>query len=494
MGAFIEFGEWMPDLPDYMNPGATVCKNVVPAGNSYQPFLAPVVYSSALPARCQGAFSTRDTAGNTSTFAGDATKLYKLASAAYSDVSIAAGYTTAVDERWFFTQYGNNVIATNINDAMQVYNLGTSSLFANLSATAPKARYVCRVRDFLVVGNTNDATDGSVPYRVRWPNVEDITDWTVSASTQADYQDLDSADGWVKQVVGGEYGVIFQERAITRMSYIGSPAVFQFAKVESNRGTQAPGSVVKIGNQIAYLGIDGFYIFDGNQSVPIGTNKIDKTFYDDLDANYMERICSVVDFSKQIIYWAYPNADATAGRPNRILCYNYSPNATKRWSRIETVDIEFLFTSYSEGYTLDGLDAISSSIDALAFSLDSRVWTGNNLLLSAFDSSHKQTNFTGTALDAVLETAEAQVNPKGRANITNTRPIIDGSGTVTVQMGARNLHSESASFGSAVSVNTSGYCPVRSNARYHRARVNVTGGFNDAQGIDLIASATAGAR
>lgn len=494
MGTFVEFGEWLPDLPDYMNPGATVCKNVVPAGNSYQQFLAPAIYSSALTARCQGALSTRDTAGNTSTFAGDATKLYKLASASYSDVSIAAGYTTATDERWYFTQYSNNIIATNITNEIQVYNLSSSTLFANLSASAPKARYICRVRDFLTAGNTTDVSDGAVPYRVRWANPEDITDWTVSPVTGADYQDLDSADGWVKQVVGGEYGVIFQERAITRMTFVGSPLFFQFDKVESNRGTQAPGSVVKIGNQIAYLGIDGFYIFDGNQSIPIGTNKIDKTFYDDVDTNYMERICSVVDFSKQIIYWAYPNADATAGRPNRILCYNYSPNATKRWSRIETIDIEFLFTSYSEGYTLDSLDTVSSSIDLLAFSLDSRVWTGNNLLLSAFNGDHKQVNFTGSALDAVLETGEAQVNQQGRANITNTRPIIDGSGTVTVQMGARNLHSESASFGSAVSVNASGYCPVRSNARYHRARVNVTGGFNDAQGIDLIASASAGKR
>jgi hypothetical protein len=241
----------------------------------------------------------------------------------------------------------------------------------------------------------------------------DVTDWTVSPSTQANFYDLNSSDGWVKQIVGGEYGVIFQERAITRMDYIGSPSVFQMSKIESNRGTQAPGSVVKVGNFIAYLGLDGFYIFDGNQSAPIGTNKIDKTFYADLDSSYFDRICSAVDSSKQIIYWAYPNADAIDGNPNRILCYNYSPNATKRWSLIDSgIDIEALFTSFSEGYTLDSLDAISTSIDALEFSLDSRVWTGDDLLLSAFNSTHKLANFTGSALTATIETQEAQISPQ----------------------------------------------------------------------------------
>jgi hypothetical protein len=28
----IPFGEWLPDLPDYQNPGVTVAKNVIPAG------------------------------------------------------------------------------------------------------------------------------------------------------------------------------------------------------------------------------------------------------------------------------------------------------------------------------------------------------------------------------------------------------------------------------------------------------------------------------
>ena len=34
----VPFGEWLPDLPDHINPGATEAKNVYPAVNSYRPW------------------------------------------------------------------------------------------------------------------------------------------------------------------------------------------------------------------------------------------------------------------------------------------------------------------------------------------------------------------------------------------------------------------------------------------------------------------------
>lgn len=491
----IPFGEYLPDLPALNNPGATVAKNVIPAGDSYQSFPSQVVYSNALNARCQGAFSTKDADGNTVNFAGDAAKLYRMTASQYADVSIAGGYTTGSDEMWYWTRFNNRLLATNFTDPIQTFTVNSSSNFANLSAGAPKARYITTIRSFVVVGNTYDASDGNVPYRVRWCAIDDPTTWTVSATTQADYQDLDISKGWVRQVIGGEYGVVFQERAISRMTYVGSPIVWQFDEVENGKGTSAPGSVIKVGNYIFYLGIDGFYIFDGNQSIPIGVNKVDKTFWNEVDLSYLSRICATADFDKQVIYWAYPATGNTSGRPNKILCFNYAPNAKKKWSFIEGIDIEFLYTSLSEGYNMDNMDSIYPNLDTIPYSLDSRIFTGENFILSGFNNAHKQINFTGSAMDALLETTEAQLNEGYRSDVTLVRPVVDGSSaTVTCQMGTRNTQTSTHSFASAVSTNTTGDCPVRSNARYHRIRTNITGGFDHAIGIEIIKASRAGSR
>lgn len=489
----IPFGEWLPDLPSYANPGATVANNVIPLGISYGQFLGQTVYSNALDARCQGAISTKDASGNTVNFAGNASKLYKSAAAVYSDVSLAGGYTTNPEENWHFTRFGDRLIATNFAENPQSFTLSSSANFANLT-TAIKARYCATIRDFLVLGNTYDAVDGNVPHRVRWSAIGDPTDFTVSASTQSDFDDRNPSYGHVRQIIGGESGVVFQERAICRMTYVGSPVIWQFDEVEIGKGTQASYAAIKVGNIIPYLGIDGFYVFDGSQSVAIGSNKVDRTFFSELDASYLSRIYAVADFDRQIVYWLYPATGHSSGNGNKILAYNYSPNASMRWASASDLNLEFMYASISEGYTLDSLDSLSGSLDALPFSLDSRVYKGENYLLSGFDSNHKQVNFDGSAMTAMLETQEVQLFPSKRSYISRIRPLVDGSGTVTAQMGTRNLQSESVTYGSSASVGANGDCPVRSNARYQRVRVNISGGFTHAQGVEVVEASSAGSR
>lgn len=484
----LEFAEYLPDLGYFNNPGITEAKNVLPLANTYKSISTTTEYSSALTARAQGIVSARDNSGNTYVFAGDKTKLYLLSTTTFNDVSKAATtYDTPTDGQWEFAQFEDYIIASNFNDDMQVFQMGTSSNFDTLSGSPPKARNIATVNAFVVAGNTFSAADGNTPYRVRWSAITDHTDWTVDVETQAGYNDLVGEGGWVKKIVGGDIGVIFQERKIYVMSYIGIPSVFQFDEVEKNMGTPASNSVIKVGDQIFFLGIDGFYVFNGRQSVPIGSSKIDKTFYTDLDESYYDRIWAVNDPINNIIFWCYPSKNSAGGLCDKMLAFNYSPSAKTRWT-LSDVSVEMIGQSLSAGYTLDGLDAVSASLDALPFSLDSRAWTGNETLLSGFNSSHKLVNFTGDAADATITTQETQINPNGYAEIGRVRPIIEGDSdtTITLEIGTRNSLTDNVSYGDAISQETDGSFSTRANARFHRARVNITGGFDYAKGIDVL--------
>ncbi|BCV05594.1 MAG: hypothetical protein CM15mV111_210 [uncultured marine virus] len=108
-------------------------------------------------------------------------------------------------------------------------------MFSDLSADAPKAKYIAVVRDFVMTGFTNTTAAGTKPYRTQWSALGDATSWAVSATTQADFQDIDDL-GDITGLVGGEYATILLEKGIVRASYIGSPLIFQFDKVELNRG------------------------------------------------------------------------------------------------------------------------------------------------------------------------------------------------------------------------------------------------------------------
>lgn len=473
----IPFGDYLPDLPDFENPGATVATNVLPHQKSYLPWPSQSVYSSAIDARARGAILARDKDDNVYNYVGNATKLYRLVTTTQTDASLAP-YTTGAEERWSFAQWGQTVIATNFADNPQVITLGGTT-FANLT-TALKARHVTVIRDFVVFGNTFDATDGNVPNRVRWSAFGDSTDYTVSAATQSDFQNIQSG-GWVQGITGGEYGLVFQDAAVQRMTYVGSPVVFQFDEILPGIGTPAPGSIAQMGDMVFFLSQRGFGAIVGGSGIEwIGDNKIDRTFFADLDETYIYRMSSVVDPVEQRVYWAYPGAGNTGGTPNKLLAYDWS---TGRWSSGE-FSVEFLTVAATSGFTLDSLDTVSSSIDALTESLDSRTWAGGAATFAAYDTDHKLAFFTGTPMTGTVETSELQLFPKRRALLNAVRPLTDG-GASTVSVISRNRQQDNTSEAGPFSVRASGRATMRVNARYHRVRVTASGDFTHVPGVEL---------
>lgn len=112
---------------------------------------------------------------------------------------------------------------------------------------------------------------------MQWSAINNATSWTADPATLADFQDLPGDGGWIQKVVGGDYGVIIQERAVFRMDFVGSPLIFQFNQVLRNIGTPIPNSVVSYRDLVFFLSEDGFYVFDGSQAHPIGENRVDRT-------------------------------------------------------------------------------------------------------------------------------------------------------------------------------------------------------------------------
>jgi len=498
----INFGEYAPDQPALDAGGAfsTVAKNIIPlTKGSYGPVGALSTVSDALSARCQGAASFQDYAGNTFTFAGDATKLYKLATAAWGDVSIAANYTVASDETVEFAKFGNRVISCNgLADPMQSYVMGTSSLFANLAAAAPRARHIAQVKDFIMALNTWDSTDGAVPNRAWWSAIDNPTSWptigsAAAAQVQSDRQDLPSG-GWGQAItgaVGGVDGAIWMDHSIYRIVYQGSPTVFGFYQVENSRGTPAPNSVVNVGDFAAYLAEDGFYLFNGQDSTPIGTQRIDKTFYADVDQSSMHLVIGSADVINKMFWWIYPSSGSSI--PDKAVIYNW---AIDRWSSAE-FDAEFIFKDLTQGTTLDGLDSVGTNIDdagVFGLSLDSRAWVGGRPIFSAMDSAHKLSRFSAVPLAATIESQE--IGGKSRIFVSGVQPYVDVDDTDdgTIKLKYRDNPGTTITTGSAASVDADGSAHFTQSARYVRAEVTVAAAssWSHAQGVDAEISADGG--
>ena len=490
--------EWAPDMPAFQSPGCGNVRNVVPrTPTSYGPLSGLSVYSNALADRCQGAAAFLDAAGDVNLFAGDAHDLYALTSAGanWSVVSKAAAhpYAAPSESMWNFAVFGQRVLATDYVDPIQSFVFGASTAFADLAAGAPKCRYLAIVRNFLVAANTSDPTGGAQPQRVWWSALNDPTDWptpgsAAAAEVQSDYNDLLGAGGWIQGIVGNlgtADGAVFMERAVWRMVYAGPPAVFYFFTAEGARGTPAPASIVQLGPLVYYLGRDGFYVFDGTTSRPIGVNKVDKYFYAHVDQNHLARVVGAIDPINKLVMWAWPDLSASGGNPNHLLIYNWQLD---RWS-IADLTIETLLSLMSFGVSLDQMNVYGTFDSMPQFPLDSRVWTGGKDMLGAFDPNHRLSFFSGQSLAASVETTELQPFAGQTALIKAARPLVDG-GLPSVALGTRNRLVDSVSFNAPTTMNGLGTCPQRANGRYVRGEITIPAGadWTHLQGLELEAT------
>ena len=477
------FGAWLPDVADYEGPGLKTVTNAVPLDDgNYGPWGDLATISDAVGETVVGLVSAKNTGGSVRVFAGSATDLYELDGSSWTSVGKAGGYGLSAQETWSFTKFGNFLIAaSDLGEELQYISLVNGTQFADLSATAPRARYIKTMANFVMAGNTYDGTDGNQPDRVWWSAIGDPTGvWTPAAATQAGRQTL-ADTGWVQALTagtGGATGVAYTEEGVWRIDYEGPPTVFRFDLVENARGVYIGSSVVSVGAVDFYWARDGIYSFDGANSTPISAGKWGEFLLSDLDDVNRDRMWATVDSDRHLIYWAYPGSGNTDGVPNRIFVYNYT---TGNGSLVES-DVVALMTLQSPGYTLEQLDAFGT-LDELGPSLDSRVWAGGSTYLGAINSSGQLCQFTGSNLQADFVSHDFGGD---RMFVTGVKANVD-TGSLTVAVARRAAIDDSMTVGSYIAPTADRYSPQRAAGRYFDVRTRVAAGasWTKAQGFDL---------
>jgi len=434
----IRFGEWLPDLAPLGNPGLIEATNVVPSATGYLPMRGLVAVTDALDDRPLGAIQALDSDRNVFQYAGDMTKLYQNVGGSWTDRSKSGGYATPGEQAWEFVAWKDKVLATNFGNFPQQIVLGDTA-FTDLT-TDFRARHIAVIRDFVAVADTTDAVDGHVTSRTRWSGIGDELDWTVSAETLADFQDLRTQK--IERLFGGEFGVVLQRNAVWRMTFVGAPVVFQFDEVLKGIGLLA-----------------------------------------ELDTDYLHRITASPDPTAQRIWWAYAGPGNVGGTPNRVAIYD---RTLDRWTLrdLGTAGIELLWQSGTTGLTLEQLDTISTSLDALPASLDASRWLGGAPVLAAFDAQYRSGFFTGPKATATLETGDREIHSGHRTRLDAWRALVDG-GTVRSRVSTRNRQTDPIVVGAYRDQSASGRFTQRANARYHRFGVEITGDWEHALGVQV---------
>lgn len=337
----IVFKEWLPDHPDLGNGGLITATNVIPSTDgAYVPYAPLTAGAAATVTSVNSAFPYATTAGSTAgpwqiygliagtpsdLFAFDQNTFNSKRSATYGG-SASSGSS---QNFWRFAQFDNIILATNKIDSPQQWTIGASSFTAlsSSSGSAPTAQQVAIVNRFAVLGNL--ATPSQTGFHtVQWSGIDDIDSWpTPNSATaiaqQSGRQVMDSSAGTVTGITNADQvSVVFQRAAVTRMTYVGPPVVFQFDKIDPGRGCFYPNSIVQVGHITYYASGLGFFMTDGVSVSPIGDAKVDKFFADLVSGQHPSTaVYGAVDYESKCVIWSVNG--------QKLLHYNY---VAQRWS------------------------------------------------------------------------------------------------------------------------------------------------------------------
>lgn len=432
----VTWGPWLPDLAPNNHSALVECVNVYPIANGYAPVgsladaLAPLAGWSG-----GGAFVA--SGGGSVLLSGTATDLYRYTGAAWVSVYAGGG------GKWAFAQNFGYVVAVN-GGAPVAYDLtaGTASEIVG----APVSKYVATVAGFTFLAGD--------PANVRTVTRSDLANPNSYSGGASGSTPLPEASA-ITGLAGGDFGLVFQRNKIHRFDYVGGATIFQRSEISKNTGCIASGSIAQAGGVTFFLSERGFMKCDGNNAVPIGHEKVDRTFLQAHRGN-LDAIQSAADPRHYLVYWMIP------GNPGRIYCYNYMMD---QWALI-VLPCTGICAAFTSNISLDAMDVIyPGGLDALALPLDSPIFAGGDPRFYVVSLSGELGTLTGPTLAARLRTGFAELAPGRHSRVNLLRPVGDSVGGVTVTIDARKRLGDGPAKRSRAVMRPSGDVPARSEGR-----------------------------
>jgi hypothetical protein len=459
-----ELGPWLPDLPPYGHQGLTVARNVYASPLGYRPVKDLSAVTTAIPSAWQGGGSFIDLDGTTVTLAGTNAGLY-----VYSGTAWTLKYGGVYSSDWFFGQYGSFIIGVNGGQPVK-YTISTAT-GALLGGSPPNATMLAIVRDFVFMAG-NSAANGTV----YWSGNNNAENWTIGTG-ECDIQPLPDG-GPITGIAGGEYGLVFQEAAIHRFSYVGSALIFQRDKISDGIGCIAPGAIATFGRMTFFLSGRGFYVIQDGELSNIGDQKINETFWKEYSRpDVQNNIRCAIDPKRTLVIWSMLD---------RLWVYNWTLD---RWTDIYVPGIIGLSTGINASVSLEYVDVLyPGGLDSVPYSLDDPIFKGGEPLLTVVKSDNIVYSF-GSALNlpSTLTFPTLELIPGRVTRVRRSRLYSDALDGVTLTLGYASRLGDPFTTVVSNEVRSNGFIPIRASGQFLQPRINLsaTSGWSYANAISF---------
>ena len=285
--------------------------------------------------------------------------------------------------QWSFAAWGDNLIASNFEDPIQLIAGPGYYRRTNLTCEGLRAQIVDIFQNHILCLNTFDYLDGAVPNRWWWSENGEATFDPADPSSEAGYDTIEPNSA---PITGGarlrDSYCIFQNNMVHLVNYVGGTLVFSKQVVNTRNGALAKGLVQSTGDAVYFFGPDNVWKFDGYNFTAIADGN-NRWLYRGMNLSQISQSFSFFDQNTNEIWFVVP---FESDRPNLACIYDIG---TGNWT---FEDIEA-----SAGCAKEGLDYPIIARTAFTISSSTSSESVSASSSSASDSSRSSSSTSGSS-------------------------------------------------------------------------------------------------
>lgn len=357
-----------------------------------------------------------------------------------------APFTGAVDDRWTGGVLNGVFVLNNGVDIPQYWGGDTGVKLRNFPGwtTTWKATSIRPFKNFLIAVNMTKGSS-NYPYMVKWSDIAVPgaipTSWDeTNPALDAGELDIDASGPLVDSLPLGDVLVVYAERSMHALTYIGAPYIFRAQKLPGDVGMLARGCAVSTPLGHVVLTAGDVVIHAGQGTTSIANAVIRDYIFKNINSTYYKRAFVTANPQKNEVWVCFPYSDSTTC--NTACVWNW---IDKTWS-IRTLE-NVTYGDFGQ-FSITAVGTWASDVDT--WNSDATTWNENEYspaedrLLMCHSTPLISLTDTGTAdFDAVIgasmtRTGMSLSDPQKVKTIRSIYPRIDGNqgAQITIQVGA----------------------------------------------------------
>jgi hypothetical protein len=404
---------------------------------------------------------------------------------------------TSEPGRWTLDTFGQNLYAmANSDGRLHKWPLTGIAAPETNAPTNNRSFVVTNERHIMLLGAGDGPTGGGAgvytpnPRHVWWCSQEDPTDWDrASATNSAGDFNLDTAGQIMCGVRFAGDIYIFTDQDVFRCQYVGPPYYYGFHQLRDGCGLIGPGALAETPAMLAWMGINGFWAFDGYvKSLPCDVQDFlfgmgEDGGDGDLNVAQSAKVHGAHNSAFNEIWWFYPSV--ASDECDSYVVWNYAENHwnTGRLARTCWTDANvwpkplafYGFRKVSDGLTYSWLYQHEQGwLD------DNAARPGIFLESAPFEIGSGDTRMFIDRIiqdvepDKLVDVSVAPVTPPVTLGATGATvpPTIPAAAAFSVTLRARNAPGKNESTKTVVIDTTRGYSDIRMDGRQFVMRIN----------------------